>query len=778
MNYRVSDERIEIQIAGAVQGVGFRPFVHRVALEFGISGWVRNSGDGVTIEAQGSRDNLELFQARIRNDAPPLAKILEFIIRCIPRKNLTEVDFEIIVSDGHKASSNIVITSDAGGCSECRSEVLDKANRRYGYALNTCTDCGPRYTIIRSLPYDRECTTLSSFPLCSNCLAEYEDLRSRRYHAETVSCKDCGPKIVLLDKSGQIKFNDSELAINAAREILIKGGVIATKSLGGFHLMANARDETAVKRLRQIKLRAHKPFAVMARTLTAARIFAAISPAEAHHLETVQRPIVLLSKINPEILAPSISPESRRIGVMLSPTPLHDFLLNDDLDCVVATSANETGGAIIFDDEAIKKFAASTGLDAILSHQRAIEIGIDDSVIITNSPASEARATLVRRGRGYAPFPITGILRSPTPLIAFGADLKNTFCLAAGTRLHVSPHIGDLGSGSTNSFFKRTVTHFERVLRVKPAYGVCDLHPSFWTTKEAEKEYGGSLMRVQHHHAHFASCLIDNAFDGPAVGIVLDGFGHGNDGMAWGGEFLVGTVATSDRRAHFSYVPMPGGDFCAREHDRMAVSYAVSASVNADDLEAVHHLNIRDPQSRELLIRLIDRINLGSSLGVMTSSAGRLIEAAAAIIGVSIKSNYEGEAAAKLEALLSPYDRIFKPYRFDICHGEIWTLNFLPLIQDLIKDVAMKRSQREMALRFHSTLAIGVAETATALAIRNGVKHVALSGGVFLNRFLLREISRMMAAKGLVVLSHNNLSPGDGGISAGQAACAIARINN
>jgi hydrogenase maturation protein HypF len=783
MNARATTRRsARAHLQGAVQGVGFRPYVFRLAHRHGVAGSVRNQNDGVVIEVAGEAAAVAAFLAALPEEAPPLAQILDVKVENLPVTAVPDGAFVIAESRAVEAAGDVVLTPDAAACPDCRREVSDPNDRRYGYALNTCTNCGPRHTVIRELPYDRPMTTLADWPLCPACQAEYEDPLNRRYHAETTACPHCGPQVMLWTAAGE--ESRSAEAIAEARARLLGGEVLAVKSLGGYHLVTDARNETAVALLRERKRRPSKPLALMARDLDAVRSIAGLSADEEAALSAVERPILVLRCRPGAAIAPSIAPGLSSLGVMLPLTPLHDLLLTDGLEIIVATSANSSGETIIWSDERIRDYLAAGVVDAVLAHERPIVIGIDDSVMRLAQahdglPAAASPAPVIlRRGRGFAPFPLDALDPAPFPILAYGADLKNAFAIAAGRRIQISPYIGDLDAPAARDFQALTLAHFEKLLGAVPRLAVCDLHPQFKSTEAALKRFGARVVRVQHHHAHFAACLAENGHGGRALGVVLDGYGYGEDGGSWGGEFLLGDAGVSRRLGHFAPAPAPGGDRAALECDRMAVACAQAAGALDRVLANAGLFSNRPPRQLESIGRLCAAISRGSPLGANTSAAGRLFDAAAALSGVALRNSYEGEAPMRLEEAAAACDGPEAPYPHEIQDGAgaPAVLSFAPAVARLIEDRLGGVSVERMARRFHEGVAAGVSELAGRLAREAGVETVALSGGVFANALLLAGVSRRLAALGLRVLIHRRLPPGDGCIAAGQAAAAVRRI--
>ncbi len=708
-----------ISVTGVVQGVGFRPFVHGLAGRLGVSGFVGNDVHGVFVEAEGERPQVEAFVEALKSQAPPLAVVDEVRAREIAARG--EAGFRIVESPRDGAADTLV-SADSAPCDDCLRELRDPEDRRFRYPFVNCTNCGPRFTIVRGVPYDRPLTTMAGFAMCADCKQEYEDPADRRFHAQPVCCPACGPTLRFAPGGRSDPIRETAEALEA-------GAVVAVKGLGGYHLAVGARHEEAARRLRQRKHREDKPFAVMVADLKQAREIAEVSEKAEEVLSGRQRPIVLLPK-NAE-LAPAVAPGNRRIGLMLPYTPLHHLLLALT-GPIVLTSANVSDEPIVYRDEDLGRLEGIA--DAFLTHDRPIHVRTDDSVVrITNG-----RAQLQRRSRGYAPEPIR--LETKQHTLGCGAELKNTFCLAKGHHAFLSHHIGDLENYETYRSFTEGIAHFERLFAVDPVLIAHDLHPEYLSTKYA-LDQDVELLGVQHHHAHIAACLADNREDGPVLGVAFDGTGFGPDGTVWGGEFLLADLTSYRRLTHLKGVPMPGGAQAIRQPWRMAESYV-------DELGR---------PAREDIVKL-KRSGLNSPL---TSSAGRLFDAAAALLGVRDTVNYEGQAAIELEQLADPTEKSAYRARIDdVVHGE-------DLIAALLDDPGA-RAQR--AARFHNGVADAIARTCDRF--RDHSATVALSGGVFQNVLLLDRTVEQLERTGFRVLTHRRVPTNDGGISFGQVAVA------
>jgi hydrogenase maturation protein HypF len=713
--------RVAIRVGGVVQGVGFRPFVHGLALRLDVAGFVGNDVRGVFVEAEGPARQVKAFAEALRTQAPPLAVVDHVETREIPP--IGDTGFRVVASPAGGAADTL-ISADSATCADCLRELRDPGDRRFRYPFVNCTNCGPRFTIVRGVPYDRPLTTMAAFALCAECKQEYEDPADRRFHAQPVCCPACGPTLRFEPGGGE--------PILATVEALRQGKVVAIKGLGGYHLAVGARHEEAARRLRRRKHREDKPFAVMVADLAQARELADVDAVAERALSGRRRPIVLLPK--KADLADAVAPGNRRIGLMLPYTPLHHLLL-EATGPIVLTSANVSDEPIVYRDEDLGRLKDIA--DAFLAHDRPIHLRTDDSVV----RISRGEAQLQRRSRGYAPEPVT--LRRPAKqhLLGCGAELKNTFCLAKGRHAFVSHHIGDLENYETLKSFTEGIAHFERLFAVDPVLVAHDLHPEYLSTKYALDREDVELLGVQHHHAHIAACLADNGEDGPVLGVAFDGTGFGPDGTIWGGEFLLADLASYERLTHLRPVAMPGGVMAIRQPWRMAASYV-------DELGR---------PAREDVVKL-KRSGINSPL---TSSAGRLFDAAAALLGVRDAITYEGQAAIELEQLADPTEKsAYRARVDDVVHGE-------DLIAALLDDPGPREKR---AARFHNGVADAIARTCDRF--RDHSTTVALSGGVFQNVLLLDRTVAALENAGFRVLTHRNVPANDGGISFGQIAVA------
>jgi hydrogenase maturation protein HypF len=750
---------VRIAVGGVVQGVGFRPFVYALARELALAGSVANTAAGVVVEVEGRPLAVVEFIERLRTDFPPLARVDALVVDEIPTAGGTE--FVIAASDAATPGRTLV-SPDVAMCDDCLNELADPADRRYRHAFISCTNCGPRFTIVTGLPYDRPNTTMAPLPLCERCAAEYGDPADRRFHAQTVACHDCGPTL-RLHRHAEADLTGAH-ALAAARELLAGGGVVAVKGLGGFHLACDAADEQAVATLRKRKDRGDKPFAVMVATVADAEQLADLDEASRGLLTDARRPVVLASKREDAPLAASVAPDHPDIGVMLAYTPLHHLLFGLPGDppgprALVMTSGNLSGEPIVTDDtEAHSKLASLA--DAWLGHDRAIHVPCDDSVV----RSVDGHLLPVRRSRGWAPLPIALPVRVDAAL-AVGGDLKNTFCAGEGGYAWLSAHVGDMDDLATLRAFETATQQLCAITGVTPSVLVADAHPAYrsaaWARRTARR-LPQPLRTVQHHHAHIASALADAGHDGatPVIGFAFDGTGYGPDGAVWGGEVLVADYAGYERAAHLRYVPLPGGDAGVRNPCRMALSHLRSAGVEWDArLPAVAACSAAE---RSVLLHQLD-----SGLGcVPTSSMGRLFDAVSSLAGVCHRVAYEAEAAMRFEELArAALDDCGQPYAFAIADDE---LDAAPVVAAAAADVLAGVGAPVVAARFHHAVADAVRGCADRIRDRTGLDTVTLSGGVFLNTVLTRLCRERLDAAGFVVLTHRQVPPSDAGLALGQ----------
>lgn len=777
---------VRISVSGIVQGVGFRPFVYSLAKRLGVFGWVRNTTAGVEIEIDGSPENLDAFLAALRLEAPPLAKIDEILVERRPPNGF--VGFEILHSES-EATQFQPISPDVSICSDCLRELFDPQDRRYRYPFINCTNCGPRFTIIQEIPYDRPNTTMVDFKMCPACEAEYLNPLDRRFHAQPVACPVCGPQIWL--ESGNTVLQRGDIAIQAARKWLIEGKILAIKGLGGFHLACDATNPQSVAELRRRKLRVDKPFALMMADIETVSAHCLLSPLERGLVEKHERPIVILRRRPDSPVALQVAPDQNTLAVMLPYTPLHYLLFADpeangpvfDLPPLVMTSGNLSEEPICTDNNQARE-RLSPLADAFLMHDRRIHTRCDDSVVrmfpVARSELEKKQTSVlypIRRARGYAPDPVRLAFDTP-PLLAAGAELKNTFCLTRDRYAFLSHHIGDLENLETLESFEQGVAHFERLFRIHPRAVAYDLHPDYLATRyaleRAERE-GLPALGVQHHHAHIAACMAENGLDGgePLIGVAFDGTGYGDDGAIWGGEFFLADYITCQRLAHLKYAPLPGGDRAVREPWRMALSWLMQANLDwAEDLPPVRFALAQSTPALPLLEAL--RAQLRSGLNSPpTSSMGRLFDAAAALAGVRQTVNYEAQAAIEMEARLEGREPAFYPFevREDV-------IDPAPMFEKLVQDLRAGVSIPAISTRFHSGIAKMVLEVCSRIRSQFNIKKVALSGGVWQNAFLLTVTAGLLQEGGFELFLHRQTPANDGGLALGQAVVAGFRLKS
>jgi hydrogenase maturation protein HypF len=736
--------RRDVRVEGVVQGVGFRPFVYGLATRLGVAGRVGNDLHGVFVEVEGTRAQVEAFLAGLAGEAPPLASVERITTTAAAP---TGVDgFSIVASDA-AGERRTLVSADSATCDDCLRELFDPTDRRYGYPFVNCTNCGPRFTIVRDVPYDRSLTTMAGFAMCPPCAAEYDDPADRRFHAQPTCCPDCGPRLRLEGGDGE--------PVAATAELLRAGKVVAVKGIGGYHLAVLAGHEGAAATLRARKHREDKPFAVMVSDVDAAGRLCVLDAVAVGLLTSRRRPIVLLDRRTDAPVAPSVAPGNRQLGVMLPYSPLHHLLLRAVGEPIVLTSGNISDEPIAYQDDDARRRLDGIA-DAVLTHDRPIHLRTDDSVV----RPCRGKETVLRRSRGYVPEPV--LIRWPVaaPVLACGAELKNTFCLAKGRHAFLSHHIGDLENYETLKSYVDGIAHFQRLFDIDPTVVAHDLHPEYLSTKHALAMTGVELVGVQHHHAHIASCLADNGEPGPVIGVAFDGLGYGLDGTIWGGEFLLADLSGFERLAHLAPVPMPGGTAAIRQPWRMAAAYLAAAY--GEDLPADLDV-VRRNESRWQPVLAMARGGVNSPY---TSSAGRLFDAVSALLGVRDTINYEGQAAVELEQLADPAERGTYPARV----GD--TVAGVDLVAAAAEDLRAGVPRPVVAARFHNGVVDAVVRVCVGLRERTGVATVALSGGVFQNLLLLSGCVDHLRDNGFRVLTHSRVPAGDGGVSLGQAVVA------
>lgn len=751
--------RRRLQLSGLVQGVGFRPFAYRLARDLQVAGWVKNTSSGLELEVEGPPEVLELFQERLLAEAPPLARVEGWVtLEVAP---LFQENFEIQESES-RDHTLAVIPPDVGLCSACAREILDPRDRRYHYPFTTCTDCGPRFTLTRRLPYDRGATTMSGFDLCPACRREYEDPGDRRFHAEALACPACGPQ-VWLEYQGQRREGD--IWTEAAR-LLKEGRILAIKGLGGFHLAVDAANDQAVQALRHRKNRPDKPLALMVRDLAMASRLAVIGERERELLLSPQRPIVLCRERPGSGLSPWVAPNNRYLGLMLPYTPLHLLLLEQSPPALVMTSGNLSEEPLVYTNVLAKEKLLGLA-DAFLLHDRDICTPCDDSLL---RPLGDGTVIPLRRARGYVPQTLRLPVAAPE-ILALGADQKNTFCLAWGQTALLSQHLGDLESLEAYEFWQQALRHFQELSRKKPRILVHDLHPGYVSSRYAREQQGVRLVGVQHHHAHVAACLAENGRPGPGIGLALDGTGYGQDGGLWGGEVLLADLTRFQRLAHLAPVPLPGGEAAVKNPGRMAAAY-LYAAYGEDFSQVAADLGLTFSDFEwQLLRRQLSR----GWHAPLTTSAGRLFDAVAAATGLCRRRTYEGQPALELEMAADLEETGCYPVRVQQ-HGETLVLDTPALFRWVVSERLAGVDPGVIAARFHQSLVDGLACVCEILRKRTGLNLVALSGGVFQNGLLLSRLKARLAAGGFEVLTHRQVPPNDGGLSLGQAAVAAARL--
>jgi hydrogenase maturation protein HypF len=763
-----SNSRQRLEVTGIVQGVGFRPFAHALALRLGLAGFVRNHSSGVTIEIEGSADQLAQFAYCLKTELPPLARIDSLQVDAGAPTGIS--DFQIIASE-RISNASTPLSPDVATCDQCLDEMRHPQNRRYRYPFINCTNCGPRYSIVRDIPYDRPLTTMSAFSMCVACESEYHNPANRRYHAQPNACPVCGPTVWLVDmrRQGVDVFSapcgaTGELAIAAFHQRIDDGRIVAVKGIGGFHLACSAENSRAIHELRERKGRVDKPLAIMVADVQTAQHVALVSPDEERLLCRRERPIVLLRRRPESTLSDLVAPRNKFVGVMLPYSPLHTLLVEHRP--LVMTSGNLSEEPIVRTNGEARERLSEVA-DAFLLHDREIHVVCDDSVV----QAARGRELPIRRARGYAPQPIR--LRDVMPcVLAAGGELKAAFCVTKGKYAYLSPHIGDMGNLETLNAFRRAVDHFQTLFRVRPQVVACDMHPSYLSSqwaREFAQTFGLPVVRVQHHHAHVAALLAEHGYplDRLVIGVSFDGTGYGTDGAIWGGEILLASCRQCQRWAHLKYVLLPGGDASVKHPFRSALAHLWSAGIDWD--ERLPCVRYTSSVERNLLRRQLEKkLNCAQ-----TSSMGRLFDAVAAIIGVRQSVTYEAQAPLEMEGLATT-GRNVRPYPYSILHREAYQVDPAPLLAAVCHDVVNGITPSSIVNRFHVTIAEIVAELCKRARVEENLSDVALSGGVFQNRMLLECTIDRLECLGFNVLTHHLVPPNDGGLALGQAAIAGA----
>jgi hydrogenase maturation protein HypF len=752
-------KRSEIKITGIVQGIGFRPFIFNLAKKHQVLGWVLNNEKGVFIDAESEDGNLERFIQDIPKLAPPLARIESFEVRHLEPLGYTA--FEIKKSE-ETQEKFVLISPDVATCDQCLSELFSPQNFRHRYPFINCTLCGPRFTIIKDIPYDRHKTTMAPFTMCPICQKEYEDPSDRRFHAQPNACSVCGPSLRLEDRNGKEVFGDP---IEATLNLLENGSIVAIKGLGGFHLACDAKNQDAVSSLRSRKFREDKPFAVMCRNLEEVKEHCEINEEEEKLLLSVERPIVILRRREDSTIGSAVAPYQNTLGVMLPYSPLHHLLLDGPLRALVMTSGNVSDEPIAYQNEEAKGHLRNIA-DYFLFHNREIHMRCDDSV----TRIFEEKPYILRRSRGYVPFPIK--LSFPIEMIlACGGELKNTFCLTRGHYGFMSHHIGDLENLETLASFEEGIEHFKRLFYIEPNAVAYDLHPDYLSTQYALSIPDIPKVGAQHHHAHIVSVMAENGIGEDVIGVALDGTGFGLDGTIWGGEFMKVNLRDFDRLAHLKRVPMPGGSMAIREPWRMAMVYLSKAFGDETNNLAINLVRRVDPQKWEILKRMIEKkINTP-----LTSSMGRLFDAISSLLSVRDEVHYEGQAAIELEMIADP--EVGGQYPFHIYQEEKpMVIDPIEIVRGVVHDLIENVSSSIISGKFHRTIASLIINTCEVIRSKERLNRVALSGGVFQNILLLSLVTKGLKESGFEVHTHHSVPTNDGGISLGQAVICHMRL--
>ena len=753
-------QRAKATINGIVQGVGFRPFIYHLAQKEGLGGYIANTSTGVDIEVEGEPRKIENFFRDVQARKPPLARITHMEMQYLPPRSYR--DFVIRMSKVETCRSAL-ITPDVSVCEDCLQEMNDPGDRRYRYPFINCTNCGPRYTIIEDIPYDREKTSMASFSMCEKCRKEYEEPADRRFHAQPIACWECGPNVLLCERSG--KPLEGVEAISTTAHLLKSGKILAIKGLGGFHLAVDATDEKAIERLRERKHREEKPLALMSPSIGEIAQFAYVSVLETELLQFPERPIVLLRKKKGKAIASQVAPRNCCFGVMLPYTPLHSLILQEGFLALVMTSGNISEEPIAIDNG--EAFGRLSGVaDYFLVHNREIYLRNDDSVVRVVGE----KVRMIRRSRGYVPVPIA-LDRAIRPTLACGPFLANTVCLGKGKNAFLSQHVGDLENLETFEAFERTIDHLKAILEIDPQVIAYDLHPDYFSTRYAANQTGARKVGVQHHHAHIASCMAEHGISGPVIGLAMDGTGYGADGTVWGGEILVADLHCFERAGHFQNVPLPGGDAAIHEPWRMALAYLYGAFGKGLFDLPIEFVKRLDPRKATIILTMIEK-NLNSP---QTSSCGRLFDGVAALLGLRDRASYRGQAAVELEMEMGEGDG-----SYSVVIGQEKPRLIIPqapIIRGVIADLVEGVDRGTISRKFHNTLVRVFADACIRLRGQRKLNRVVLSGGVFQNAFLLGELEKILVDSGFEVYTHSLVPANDGGISLGQAMVANAVLD-
>lgn len=746
-----------IEITGIVQGVGFRPFVYRLAKKYGLKGEVLNTSFGVSVFVEGELDQIRLFSKKIQSEAPDHSLIDTIKIKNMNIQGFS--DFSITRSQKTPGASSF-ISPDISICPECCHELLQKDDRRYSYPFINCTNCGPRFTIIEKTPYDRPNTSMKAFTMCKTCQAEYDNPSNRRFHAQPNACEKCGPDIFIYDKKSELI--PSEKPIEMITELLKEGSIIAIKGLGGFHIATLAENSVSISLLRKRKKRPEKPFAIMAKNIESISHFASINPHEKQLLISKERPIVLLKKRTGFSWLENIAPNNKYIGVMLPYTPLHFLIMEQQKSALVMTSGNRSGHPIVTHNGDAFKYLSDIA-DFYLIHNREIYQKCDDSIC----KIIHRKTTVIRRSRGYTPTPV--YLKQNAPhILGCGGELKNTFCLMKNKYAFMSQHIGDLKNLETFNFYKQSISHFQNVLNIHPEIVVHDMHPDYLSSRYAMDQIDVEITAVQHHHAHIVSCMAENGIDGPVIGLAFDGTGFGEDGKIWGGEVLLSDRHSFIREAHLSYIPMPGNNAAVKEPYRMAVSYLFKTfGKTFPHLPLPVFENILKDKTEPLIQIISKKINSPD-----TSSMGRLFDGVSSIIGLRNFSTYEGQAAMELETVAD--ENVSSYYKFEYTAGEPRIISTQPIIRGIVEDIQNCRKISEISGKFHNTLVHIFLNICNDIRKEKQTNRVVLSGGVFQNSILLKGMVSALEKNNFKVFTHSKIPTGDGGLALGQAVIAAS----
>ncbi len=750
--------RRRIVFKGRVQGVGFRPAVYNLAKKLGLSGVVLNSPEGVIVEVEGAEPVIEKFLDQMKTKHPANAKI--FTVESTKLPPIGYMSFRILPS-AQSGKKSVLISPDLGTCKECEKELFNPRDRRFGYPFINCTQCGPRFSITKDVPYDRALTTMAPFHMCSLCEFEYSDPKDRRFHAEPNACDDCGPHMFLQDSQG--KRIDTLDPILKVVQFIREGKIVAIKGIGGYHIACDASNTEAIDELRKRKTRPDKPFAIMSYSLKEIKSYAKVGDKESELLQSAARPIVLLKKRKGILVSESVAPGNGYLGAMLPYSPLHFLILKDNFIAIVMTSANRKDEPVIKDDDQVVKKLAGIA-DYFLVYDRKIWNRADDSIV----KVVKNKAMMIRRSRGYTPEPIRISNEAMPEILGAGAQMKNAFVITRGRSAHTSQYIGELDGAETLASYREAITRLENLLKVKPKIIAHDMHPEYLSTKFAKSQPGVKLIPVQHHEAHIASVMAEHNIRSEVIGVAFDGMGHGKDGHAWGGEFFAGKPGSFERKAHLKYIPLPGGDAAAKEPYRMAFSYLYDAYG-----EEVFKLKIDFVKRMKKEIEPLEKL-IKSGNTPMTSSIGRLFDAVASLIGVRDLVSYEAQAAVELEAIAT--GKGYKSYDFEI--GADFTVDAASIIKGIVADLMLQVPAEAISYKFHNTLGKMIGRICKVISKETKLKKVCLSGGVFQNTLLLEAAIRELKKMRLDIYVNEKVPPNDSGIALGQVRYATDVLGN